>query len=355
MTGPAKLRVAVAGTNVGELHIDGYRRLGEQFEVVAVADLDLERAEAIAERYEIPTAVGSFHELLAVPADVVDICTPPALHLPQITEGLEAGRHVVCEKPLVGSLADVDAVIALDGAAAGRVMPVFQYRFGRGVQRLRALVAAGVTGPLHLATVETSWMRGPEYYDVPWRGKWATELGGAVLAHAIHNHDLLTYVAGPLRSVYARTATRVNDIEVEDCAAISVELESGALATLAVTLGSVAELSRLRFCFERLTAESNPTPYTASHDPWTITPRDDETTAAIDAVVAAESKQPQYYAGQFARFAAALAADAELPVTLADARASLELVTAIYASVASHGSVDLPIATSSPHYESWVP
>ena len=64
--------------------------------------------------------------------DVVDLCTPPYLHVPQILQTLRAGKHVICEKPLGGSLADVDRVAAAEKRSGRRVMPIFQYRFGHG-------------------------------------------------------------------------------------------------------------------------------------------------------------------------------------------------------------------------------
>ena len=91
---------------------------------------------------------------------------------------------------------------------------------------------------------------------MPWRGRKATELGGAIISHAIHAHDMLTFTLGPVRRVFARLATRVNPIETEDCAAIAFEMVSGALVTSSVTLGAAEELSKFRFCFASLTAES---------------------------------------------------------------------------------------------------
>ena len=99
-----------------------------------------------------------------------------------------------------------------------------------------------------------------------------TELGGVLLTHAIHAHDLLTWLMGPVASVFARTATRVNPIEVEDCAVASLVLQSGALASLAATLGSQREISRLRLCFEHVTFESSLAPYAPGDDPWQIIP-----------------------------------------------------------------------------------
>ncbi len=150
-----------------------------------------------------------------------------------------------------------------------RLMPILQYRFGQGIQKLKMLADEGVTGQPYLSTAEVAWRRGADYYAVPWRGKWATELGGTLLSHAIHALDLLVFIAGPVDNVYARTATLVNPIEVEDCASISFAMANGSLASLSVTMGSTPEITRHRFCFSSLTAESDTRPYTSSDDPWT--------------------------------------------------------------------------------------
>ena len=103
-----------------------------------------------------------------------------------------------------------------------------------------------------------------------------TELGGVLLTHAIHSHDLLTYLMGPVASVFARTATRVNPVEVEDCAVASLVMQSGALVSLAATLGSHKEISRLRLCFEHVTFESSQAPYSPGDEPWQIVPASPE-------------------------------------------------------------------------------
>jgi predicted dehydrogenase len=347
--------VGVIGGGIGRQHIEAYLALGGRFEVRAICDLKLELARKLAEEFAIPQATASVDELLAADLDIVDICTPPGTHRGLIEAALDAGRHVVCEKPLVGSLADADAVIARAAAARTLTMPIFQYRFGNGYQKLLRLVARGVTGPLHLATVETAWRRGADYYAVPWRGRWASELGGALLGHAIHAHDMLYGAAGPIESVFARTATRINKIETEDCAAASLRMRSGALATLAVTLGSMEEISRLRFCFADVTAESALTPYNPGAEPWRFIASSPAVAAAIDAALADFEPKPERFAGQFLRFHDALTGRGELPVTLADARASLELVTALYHSAARGAAVDLPIGPGHERYESWQP
>ncbi|ADI14958.1 Gfo/Idh/MocA family protein [Truepera radiovictrix] len=351
-----KLRVAVVGGGIGKAHLDAYLKLSEEIEVVAVCDLDLAKAQGLAETYRVPRVTRDLADLCRMEdLDVIDLCTPPQGHFEQIQQVLAAGKHVVCEKPLVGSLREADALIAAEAASQGRVMPIFQYRFGRGLQKLKHLVAQGVAGRAYLSTVETAWRRRASYYDVPWRGKWQTELGGALLSHAIHAHDMLTYILGSTKSVFARTATRVNPIEVEDCASVSLEFSDGSLASLSVTLGSPQEITRHRFCFENLVAESNTEPYNNSAEPWRFVGDTPEVDARIGAALARFEPLPERYEGQFFRFVRALRQGSALPVTLADARASLELVTAMYDSAQTGQDVTLPIGEDHPKYGGWLP
>ncbi len=351
-----RLKVAVIGGGIGQNHIRAFQSLPEQFELMAICDIDEAKAQKIAAEFGIPQVYTDFSTVCRRDdLDVVDICTPPFLHFRQITEGLEAGKHVICEKPLVGSVKEVDDLISIEAKSGKRMMPIFQYRFGSGLQKLKYLVGQGLAGTAYLSTVETAWRRRADYYAVPWRGKWNTELGGALLSHAIHAHDMLCYVVGPIRKVFARTTTRVNPIEVEDCAAISLEMADGSLATLAVTLGSPVEITRHRFCFSEFVAESNLAPYTNSADPWTFSPDNAEAGQKIEAALAQYVPQPEAYAGQFTRFYTALQQNSVLPVALSDARASLELVTALYYSAETGHEVSLPITAEHPRYTSWLP
>lgn len=351
------LNVAVVGGGIGRAHIgEGYAHLQDCYRVVALCETDAPRLRDVGAAFGIPRLVSSFDALLTMPdIDIIDICTPPSLHLEQVLAALRVGKHVICEKPLVGSLADADTLIATQAEASGKLLPIFQYRFGNGLQKARHIIRSGLAGKPYLATVETAWSRDAAYYAVPWRGRWDTELGGALLGHAIHAHDLLSYLMGPAASVYARATTRVNPIETEDTVVASLVLESGALASLAVTLGSAREISRMRLCFEHVTFQSGLSPYAPGDDPWQIIPASAKSAIAIDAVLADWTFVPSRFAGLLAAFHKALRRGGELPVTLADARRSLELVTALYHSSETGQPVVLPIGSDHPKYRSWRP
>lgn len=353
--GDDRIRVAVVGLGVGRLHVLAFKELRARYRVVAVCDVDGERAAEVAGwlrgvRAETdPEAVWAADDV-----DVVALCTPPAQHRAQVEAALRAGKDVICEKPLVGSVREVDELSAVAAETGHHVMPVFQYRFGNGLQKLVSLVRAGAAGRPFVTTIDLAWSRGAEYYAAPWRGRWSTELGGVLLGHAVHLLDMAVLVLGPPAAVWARTATLVNDIETEDCAVVTLRWADGSLATLSATLGSAVERSHHRFTFEHLTAESGTEPYTSSAEPWTFTARPGHE-ATVAAVLAAHEPGPEDYVGQFARYADARADGGELPVRLADARRMLELVTALYLSSREDREVRLPLAGDDPALAGWAP
>lgn len=354
MSETRRLKVAVVGCGVGRSHVQAFTELAERFEVVAVCDLDEAKARAVAEEFKVPYVYTDYSQLCKQSnLDIIDLATPPFLHYAQIKEGLAAGKHVICEKPLVGSLKEIDELDAAQKQTGRLIMPIFQYRFGHGLQKLKLLKDKGLTGETYLSTVETAWRRRAEYYAVAWRGKWQTELGGTLTGHALHTHDMLTYILGPAREVFARMNTRVNPVQVEDCASISLEMADGSLASLSATVGSTVEISRHRFCFSNLTAESNLRPYTNSGDPWSFVADTPELQAQIDETLAEFVPLPESRAGQFYRISLALTENALLPVTVAEARASLELLTAIYYSAYTKQSISLPLPLNHPFYAGW--
>jgi predicted dehydrogenase len=351
----SRLRVGVVGSGIGASHIEAYQALPEMYEVAALCDIDAARGGEVAARYRRPETVGGLDDLFGRALDSIDICTPSGLHQAQTIAALEAGYHVVVEKPVAKSLAELDAIAEAEAASGRRVAPIFQYRFGRGLQKLAHLRAKGFATTASVATAETHWYRGEAYYSrAAWRGTFDGELGGCLTTHAIHIHDIHCEVLGPIASVHARASNRLNRNETEDMAVLSLEFLSGAFATSSVTLGSRQEMSRLRFVFDDLVAESGLDPYNPGHDPW-IFPHDDEVARQnISAALEDFEPLPERFVGQFHRLHTALATGAELPVTLIDARRSVELLTAAYYSAMTGEAVALPLGPDHPFYGGWL-
>ncbi|MEL6531544.1 MAG: Gfo/Idh/MocA family oxidoreductase [Pseudomonadota bacterium] len=348
--------VAILGAGIGAQHLAAYRALPAQFAVRTICDLDLDRARAMVGPDNGIRLTDKLAEVYADPSvELVDICLPPHLHAEVAIAALKAGKHVICEKPLATSLKDADRIAAAADRAASWVFPVFQYRFGHGIRALKALMEAGLTGAALSADLETHWDRRADYYCVPWRGSWATEGGGAVLIHAIHIHDLMTHLLGPVAEVSAMLTTRANPIETEDCGAIAFRLVSGAVATSSVTLGAAGDHSRLRIAFERLTAQSDTLPYDPGGGRWSFAARSAEDQALVEACLADLPEAPGGFEGFLQGVAGCLKDGAPPPVSLVDGRRSIELVSAIYEANRRGRVTQLPIGRRRVSYRGWMP
>jgi predicted dehydrogenase len=165
-------------------------------------------------------------------------------------------------------------------------------------------------------------------------------------------------ILGPVSNVFAKLTTRVNDIEVEDCAALSIEMENGTLVTSSITLGAANDTSRLRFCFDGLTVESGASPhkaYNPADDEWRFLARKPVKQNEIHEILSKVKKPKSWYAGMFDEIANKLNGTISDEVTLLDARKSLEFVTAVYSSSRHNKDVKLPINKNDPLYNSWLP
>ena len=167
---------------------------------------------------------------------LVHICTPHQTHAELVTAALAAGKHVVCEKALATSPADVSRMVA---AAARRpelvASGIFQHRFRPLARRLVELVRGGDFGRLARIQVEVRCTRTSAYYaSGPWRGRWAGEGGGLMINQAIHTLDsALGFLGQPISVAGTVSRTRVPEIEVEDGATFTVTNAAG--ATLSMT------------------------------------------------------------------------------------------------------------------------
>ena len=165
-------------------------------------------------------------------------------------------------------------------------------------------------------------------------------------------------IFGPVSSIYAKLSTRVNDIEVEDCAALSIEMGNGALVTSSITLGAAEDVSRIKICFSNLTVESAGSPdkpYNPADDEWKFLAREPVTQNQIDEVLSNVQHTKSWYAGMFEEIGKNLDGLTSDEVTLSDARQSLEFVTAAYDSSQQGKNIFLPIKRENPLYKSWVP
>ena len=144
---------------------------------------------------------------------------------------MEAGKHVVLEKPMALSLEDADRIITTAKATGVKLCVVLQNRYNPPMQDLRRVVDEGRLGRLILGNATVRWYRPQEYYEDGWHGTWAMD-GGALMNQSIHHIDALQWLMGDVQSVFAYTATLAHKMEAEDTGVAVLRFANGAIGSV---------------------------------------------------------------------------------------------------------------------------
>jgi predicted dehydrogenase len=164
----------------------------------------------------------------------VCVTTPSGAHADAAVPFLEAGKAVLCEKPLEISLEAVDRIVAAAMRGGGMLAGVFQSRFGRGAQVLKKAIEEGRFGRLTLCSAYIKWWRAQSYYDSStWKGTWKMDGGGALMNQGIHAVDLLQWLAGLPEEVAAFSGTLAHTgVEAEDTLSATLRFPNGACGVI---------------------------------------------------------------------------------------------------------------------------
>lgn len=203
--------------------------------LVAVCDVDVEKARAFGERHGVDWYQGMDEMMSRVQPDVVSVLTPSGLHREHVLQLASYGKHIVVEKPMALTLDDADAMIAACDEHGSRLFVVKQNRFNVPVVKLREAMDKKRFGKLVMGTVRVRWCRTQAYYDMDaWRGTWALD-GGVLTNQASHHVDLLEWMMGDVESVFAKSTTALVNIESEDTAIAVLKFKNGALGCIEAT------------------------------------------------------------------------------------------------------------------------
>jgi UDP-N-acetyl-2-amino-2-deoxyglucuronate dehydrogenase len=245
----APLRLAVVGLKgIGETHLGAIDRVPE-VELAAVCDVVEEIAARVGRERGVPH-YDSPEALLGDPnVEAVSLGTPHHLHAPQAIAALQAGRHVLTEKPMARTVRECDAMVGAARRAGRKLGVCHQYRATTNNFHARRLIDRGELGPLIRILWTSNGIRTQAYYNSdPWRGRWQTEGGGVLINQTVHDLDLLCWLAGPPAEVAGVVARVSHDCEVEDLACAAIRMTSGALCSFQVSItdapgGGVKELA----------------------------------------------------------------------------------------------------------------
>src|SRR5690606_25103593 len=217
---------------IAKVHAEAIRRHPEA-ELAAVYDRTLAKARRLAEEYGAD-AYDDYREMLKRPdIDIVCVCTPSGKHAEGTIAAAEAGKHVLCEKPLEIDPKRMSEMIEACRRHGVKLGCVFQRRLMPAAEITRRALAEGRLGRLVMANAYLKYYRSQEYYDSGgWRGTWELDGGGCLMNQGVHGIDLLVHLAGDVESVFAYAGTLARGIEVEDTAVIALKFKNGAYGVI---------------------------------------------------------------------------------------------------------------------------
>ncbi len=250
-----KLRFAMLGAgNVAQKYVAAIGNLPEA-ELVGVVTPIAEEVSAFAAKHEVPHHALTLAALLAkADCDAVIVATPSGLHAENTIDAAGLGKHVLCEKPLDITVAKIDAAIEACRRADVRLGCTYQHRTAEHNQAVRQAIQSGKLGQVYIANAFLKNFRDQGYYDSSggWRGTWAMDGGGPFMQQAAHTVDLMVWILGRAREVYAVTRTAAHDIETEDMGHALITYDGGARGVIeASTVVRPGYPTRMEFHGER--------------------------------------------------------------------------------------------------------
>ena len=256
-----KINVGVIGLGIGRYHVDRYAKC-PRANIVAVADKDEELASKIAKENNVPFVYTDYKRLLErEDIDAVSVCLPNFLHAPVTIEALEAGKHVLCEKPMACTSNEAEKMIGVANKTGKKLMIGMTHRFRKDTQFLKKLIEEGELGEIYYA--HTLWLRrrGMPVVDFPpdaemGRGMWFIQKdkagGGALMDIGVHMLDLVWWLMGrpKIRTVCGFTFDKIGKekiagFSVDDFAVAFIRVDSSAIINLEVSWATHTEKEQL--------------------------------------------------------------------------------------------------------------
>ena len=350
-----RIRVGIIGAGgIAHTHARAYGAFPEEAQIVAFADIHEETARRTAGEFGVDSCYTDYHEMLARDdIDLVSVCTPPFEHARNSIDALNAGKHVLCEKPMAGSLQECDAMLDAARSSGRSLSQVFQWRYRREVLLAKALVDEGKLGRVFFGKMDLLWWRGPHYYDLWWRGTWDKECGGATINHAVHAVDTYLWLMGRLpESVTADMGTFTHDIEVEDLSIAMLRFPDGALGQLTSTVCLPQNTERMEICGDEAAVTLPWGVHAAAERGRGMASVDEGKQTELKEWAESQVPEPEHqgHAAQVQEVLGAVREGRDSAITGEDGRRSIELISALYKAALTQERVRLPITEEDPYY-----
>ena len=331
------VRFGVVGTGVGATFAArALKFLREEgvAELVAVTSRREERAKSFAEEWGAKSWYTNHLEMFRKEElDAAIITTPHYLHFPMAIDAIDSGLHVLVDKPMAISLRECDEMISRARKRGVKLGVILQSRFDDKVLKIKRLVDEGRLGRLILGEARVKWFRTQEYYDKSdWRGRWATEGGGALINQAIHTIDLLLYIMGDPEVLWSQWGTFTHRIEVEDLAVAMLRFRNGAFGMIVGSTSIYPGLpTSLEIHGEKGSAilEGESLKMVAIMGEETVS---EEKKEGLASWARPEAVPPTNHVRLIRDFSQAVLEDREPTVSGEEGRRSIELIRAIYAA-----------------------
>jgi predicted dehydrogenase len=229
--------VGIIGLGYGRAHLAGFKAAGCR--VVALCQRNEAAARSLAEKHGVPGVYARWEDLLErAKPDIVVIATPPALHLPILRAAMQAGAHVVCEKPLAMNRGEALEMIDIARRSGRAAITGFNWRFPAAMQRFKAMVDAGHLG--RVFHVNGRWFNAgwaSETTAGTWRMDRTIAGHGAMGDQGVHLIDMIRWLFGEFTSVSAQSgiAYASRKADAEDHCSVLAELDSGAQVSFTVS------------------------------------------------------------------------------------------------------------------------
>lgn len=232
------IKFALVGCGrIGSRHAE---HIHKQARLVATCDIESEKAKYLTEKFG-GNHYSNIEDMLAQEKeiDVVSICTPNGLHAKHSITALNAGFHVLCEKPMAISVHDCGEMIKAAENANRRLFIVKQNRFNPPVAALKKIIDEGRLGKIYSVQLSCFWNRNEDYYANSWKGTRSLD-GGTLFTQFSHFIDLLYWMIGDVKGICAigKNSGHQHSIEFEDNGAVALEFHNGAIGTINYTVNS---------------------------------------------------------------------------------------------------------------------
>ena len=225
-----KLRIGIIGCGrISVMHLVPAQVL-TQAELVSCCDIKQDRADTVAEKYNIKAYYDYKEMIKCEQLDAVHFCLPHCLHTEVCIYAMEHGVNVLCEKPMSIDLKSAEKAVACAKRTGMKYGVIFQCRYNASAQLVKKSVKDGKLGKIISASSVLTWARPDDYYEESdWKGTWDKEGGGVVIDQAIHSIDLVSWIVdSPVASVSCSMANRGHSkVVVEDSAEGLIVFENG--------------------------------------------------------------------------------------------------------------------------------